>query len=396
MRYLYTGIDKNTSQNVSGEIEAISELDAVRKLSAQRVEAFKLEEYKKQFKLTRKVKRSDLVVPLQELATLTDSGVTLVSSLHALADNNEHTGVANGFKKIASLVESGESFSSALAQSSMPLPPYLEFLVSAGETGGNLALALRKASEQMMYEQNVANDLRSALTYPIVLITAGIAAMLIIFFAVVPNFANMLNSEKELPLLAWSVLSAGNYANNHPVTVFGSIGLIIFLLAVTFSNKTVRKSMLNMLLRTPVIGDWLAEQDAAKWASLVGAMLSARVELVTSLRLANSSIGFDSRKVRAEQLLSDVQSGENLTKSLERAKLLPGASLNLISVGDKTGQLAKMMEAVSSLHDEACKRRMKRVMTLIEPIAILVVGVLIGTMIMGIVQAITVSTDIAI
>lgn len=396
MKFRYIGVDKNTSQSVNGDIEAISELDALRQLSTQRIEAFKLEQVEHSIKGRKRVKKSDLVIPLQELATLTDSGVTLVSSLHALGDNKEHVGVARGFKKIASLVESGESFSSAISQSDMPFPAYLQYLASAGETGGNLALALRKASEQMNYEQTVANDLRSALTYPIVLISAGIAAMLIIFFAVVPNFSNMLQSGKELPLLAWSVLSAGDYANKHPLIVFGSIASIITVLVITFSNQKVKVFMLNLLLRTPIIGDWLAEQDAAKWASLVGAMLGARVELVTSLRLATSSIGFQSRKVRAEQLLKDVQSGENFTASLDRANLLPGSSLNLVSVGDRTGQLAKMMEAVANLHDEACKRRMKRVMTLVEPIAILVVGVLIGTMIMGIVQAITVSTDIAI
>ena len=396
MKYNYSGIDKNTSQETKGSIDALNEQDALRQLRMQRIDVFRLSEDTPTQKGGKKVKKKDLVLPLQELATLTQAGVALPEAVKALSENKEHLGLAQGFKKIASLLESGESFSSAIQQSNMPFPNYLSHLVSAGEMSGNLALALKKASEQMNYEQSVANDIKAALAYPIILIGAGIAAMLIIFFAVVPNFSNMLDSDKELPPLAWLVLSAGKLANDNPLAILLPIVAVITAIGVLLSNAAVRNAIKNWLLNVPVIGSWLAEQDSAKWASLLGAMLNARVDLISALKLANESIAFDSRQKRAAQIVLDIQSGESLTKSLERAEIIAPSSLNLVAVGDKTGQLAKMMSAVASLHDEACKRRMKQVMTLVEPLAIIVVGVLIGTMIMGIVQAITVSTDIAI
>jgi len=95
-------------------------------------------------------------------------------------------------------------------------------------------------------------------------------------------------------------------------------------------------------------------------------------------------------------MVVEVESGVAFTQALERSALVPQTSLNLVAVGDKTGQLAQMLSAVAKLHDNACKRRMKQVLTLMEPLAILVVGVLIGVMILGIVMAITASTDIEI
>lgn len=396
MKYFYQGVNVKTSETVEGELDGVSDIDVVRELSNRGIEAISVRPHEDISGKSKTVTASELTLPLQELATLTESGVALVEAVSALSKNKEHPGLAKGFKKIASLIESGESFSNAIKQSSLPFPEYVSHLVSAGELSGELAVALRNASEQMNYDEAVKNEIKGALTYPAVLVGSGLVAMIIIFFAVVPKFSHMLEGGQELPLLAWLVLSAGKFANEHPVAIFGGLGALIALLTMVFTHPRVKKVVTNASLNIPVIGPWLEEQDAAKWASLSSAMLGARVGLVNTLTLASESSMFDIRKLKAKKLIDDVQSGMTLTESLERSQLLPPSSLNLIAVGDKTGQLATMLGAVAKLHDEACKRRMKQVLTLVEPVAILVVGVMIGIMILGIVLAITASTDIAI
>lgn len=396
MKFAYEGIDLSTQKSVSGDIEATSEQEAIRALKLRRIEPIKVNEVQDKGNGKKRVTPTDLVLPLQELATLTESGVVLVEAVNALAKNKAHAGIAKGFRKIASQIESGDNFSTAIKNSTLPFPVYVHHLVSAGETSGQLSLALRNASDQMNYDQEIKNELRNALTYPLVLIGSGIAAMLIIFFAVVPKFSHMLSDDKPLPTLAWAVLTSGKVANDHPALVLGGTASIFALIILALSNNTVRHKLMNVAIELPVIGPWLAEQDSARWASLCGAMLSARVNLVTALKLAAESSGFTQRRKKALDIIPDIQSGISLSEALERASLLPNTSLNLVAVGDKTGQLATMLNAVAKLHDTASKRKMKQVMTLIEPIAILIVGVLIGIMILGIVLAITASTDIAI
>ena len=396
MKYKYLGVDTSTNQRIEGEVDAVSQQEAVRQLSEQRVEVFSLTPAENESSKGKRVTVSDLVLPLQELAALTGSGVSLIDSVRALAQKKEHPKLAKGFSEIASKVEGGGNFSDAIAESKLPFPEYVSHLVSAGELSGQLSLALQNASEQLNYDESIKNDLRSALTYPAVLIGSGFAAMLIIFFAVVPKFSHLLDGEKELPTLAWLVLSAGKHANESPFTILAGVGIIVAVLAAVLMNKTVRQNMLDFGLNIPVIGPWLSEQDAARWSSLSAAMLLAKVDLIAALKLASSSCPYTARKKRAESMISDIESGASFADALQRARLVPETSLNLVAVGDKTGKLAEMLKAVANLHDAACKRRMKQVLTLMEPIAILVVGVIIGILIMGIVLAITASTDIAI
>lgn len=396
MKFNYSGLEIASKQPISGEIDAVSQQDAVRKLAEQRIEVFSVEAAQPLIKSSRRVKVTDLVIPLQELATLTSSGVALIDAIKALGQNKEHPNLAKGFMAMASRIEGGESLSAALMASGLPFPQYVAHLVSAGELGGQLPIALTNASEQLNYEQAIKNDVRGALTYPLVLIGSGLAAMLIIFFAVVPKFSHLLDGERELPALAYLVLTAGQAVNESPYTVLAFIVGIVILIASIFMNRSVQRWLMDTALELPVIGPWLAEQDAARWASLCAAMLQARVNLVVALRLAAESCDFTRRKSRALAMVSDVESGVAFTDALERSRLVPSTSLNLVSVGDRTGQLAKMLTAVATLHDTACKRRMKQVLTLMEPIAILIVGVIIGVMILGIVLAITASTDIDI
>ena len=396
MKYKYIGIDEATNQRIEGEVEAVSQQEAVRQLSEQRIEVFSLKPAEQASTKGKRVTVSDLVLPLQELAALTGSGVSLIDSVKAIAQKKDHPRLAKGFAEIVSKVEGGGNFSDAIAESKLPFPEYVSHLVSAGELSGQLSVALQNASEQLNYDEAIKNDLRSALTYPAVLIGSGMAAMLIIFFAVVPKFSHLLDGEKELPTLAWLVLSAGKQANDSPFTILSGVVVLLVAIIAVFMNKTVRQKMLDFGLGIPVIGPWLAEQDAARWSSLSAAMLLAKVDLIAALRLAAASCQFATRRKRAESMISDIESGVSFADALQRARLVPETSLNLVAVGDKTGKLAEMLKAVANLHDAACKRRMKQVLTLMEPIAILVVGVIIGVLIMGIVLAITASTDIAI
>jgi general secretion pathway protein F/type IV pilus assembly protein PilC len=396
VKFTYTGLELSSKQQISGEIEAVSQQEAVRLLAEKRIEVFSVEPAQLISKSGRRVNVTDLVIPLQEMATLTSSGVSLIDAIKALGQNKEHPNLARGFMAIASRIEGGESLSAALAASKLPFPNYVAHLVSAGELGGQLPLALSNASQQLNYEQGIKNDVRGALTYPLVLIGAGLAAMLIIFFAVVPKFSHLLNGDKELPALAYLVLTAGQSVNDSPYTVLAIIAGVVILMISIFTNPTVRRWLMDGALEVPVIGPWLAEQDAARWASLCAAMLQARVNLVVALKLAAQSCDYTRRKSRALAMVTDVESGVTFTEALERSRLVPSTSLNLVSVGDKTGKLAEMLTAVAALHDASCKRRMKQVLTLMEPIAILIVGVIIGVMILGIVLAITASTDIDI
>ena len=396
MIYKYRGINKVSGERVSGSISALSSRDSAKKLEEQSIEPISIELDDSHKKKYRKVKPEDLVLPLQELATLLNSGIGIAESLSAQTTKTDSPALAFEFQLILKDIESGEAFSAAIKNSSLPFPDYFYNLVQAGEMNGELGKSIAMASEQLNYDQEIKGELRSALVYPVLLVTSGVIALIIIFMAVVPKFVHLLDGSRELPFLANAVLSAGKTFNESPILVVSSLAaLFVFGIAV-LSRQDVRFKLLNKSINLPVVGPWLNEQEVARWSYLSSSLLLTKVDLINALRLASDSCRYHSRKLRAEKMIEEIRSGTSFVEAIRRAKLIPESSLNLISVGDKTGQLGEMLAAVAQLHDKSCKRKMKQVLTLVEPISIIIVGILLGFMIMGIVQAISVSTDITI
>ena len=170
---------------------------------------------------------------------------------------------------------------------------------------------------------------------------------------------------------------------------------MLALVAVLRQAK-FRARMLDAVARLPVLGAWLTEADTAKWASVMGAMLTARVELMDALALAARGVRISRRRVMLDRVATDVKSGSPLSEALEKQRALTPTGYNLIRVGEQAGQLAEMLRALATLYENNSARRMKRVLTLIEPLAILLIGSVLGSIMLGLILAITSANEIAI
>ena len=151
----------------------------------------------------------------------------------------------------------------------------------------------------------------------------------------------------------------------------------------------VRSAVYNQLASWPVLGTWLLETEIARWSAMMATMIGSRVELVTSLNLAASGMGIEDKKKSLERVNDGVRQGESLSKALSDQRVLTSTATNLIRVGEKSGALAPMLHSVAKLYDVKCKNRMTTVVALIEPLAILLIGIVIGVLVLGIILAIT-------
>jgi general secretion pathway protein F len=248
----------------------------------------------------------------------------------------------------------------------------------------------------MEYEQQLRNEMRNALIYPAVLVLAGVAAVAIMFVFVVPKFASLLEQAKDLPLLAWIVLAFGTWTReNFPL-------LLVLLVAIgggaawALRKPELRSRGLDAMSRWPVIGPWLVEADTARWAKVLGALLGNKVPLMRGLELAQSGLQLPQRRARMGEVTRAVRGGSSLADALEDHDALTATGYNLVRVGERSGKLASMLDSLARLYEEAGRNRMKRVLILLEPIAILVIGSVIGTIILGVILAITSANDLAV
>lgn len=376
---------------IKGEIEAISERDAMRRLESDGMVVTDIQPRKEsgQSRFRRDVSRQEVVLALFELATLLESGVSIAEAVESQAESDYHPKLNRFFNSINQSLKGGSSLAQAVQVTDLELPEYLVHLIQSGELSGDLPGCLRSGVRQMEYELEISTQFRSALIYPAVLLLSGFVAVGLIFILVVPRFAHILERGADLPWLASAVLSTGMFFNENYVWLLSLLAASCVAAGWFFSKQGVRGRIYNQLANWPVIGTWLLETEIARWASMMATMSASRVELLTALNLAAEGMSITEKRKSLERVSDNVRHGESLSTSLFELRVLTPTATNLIRVGEKTGALSPMLASVARLYDVKCRNRMATVIALIEPLSILFIGVLIGILILGIILAIT-------
>ena len=399
MKFAYDGFDAQ-GERQTGLLEATSKVEALRELQRKAITPIELkpEEGKKAPGIfSPRLSRQHITQALHELTRLIESDVSIAESIEAMTDAGHHEKIDHAFAGIARALQHGESFSAALAASGLPLPDYLLHLVKAGELTGDLAGALKRAQEKMEYDERTANELRNALTYPAILVFAGVAAVLLMFVVVVPKFSGMLDKNAtDLPWLATAVLTTGTWFNANWELLMGAIAIAAIALVAVFRQPAMRASFTNWLSRMPIFGSWLVETDMASWSYTLSAMLACKVELLAALNLSTASMRIPRRRAAMQEVIRQVRSGKSVSTALAETHTLNRTGINLVKVGERTGRAAEMLGSLARLYEDNSKNRMKKLLALIEPVAILLIGSVIGVIILGIILAITSVNDMAI
>lgn len=332
---------------------------------------------------------------MQELVTLLRAGVPLSSALPALREGHAETPLGPVFDDLHARLRGGSDFAECLAAVDLRLPPDVLQMIRAGEAAGELAEAMGAATERLEYLASTRNELRNALIYPAILVVAGIAAIITIFTVVVPRFANLLTQGgDQIPLISRVVLKSGLWMNQHVTQVGIGVGVVALLLWALLQQASVRRPLIDAVLRAPVIGEWLRQMQMARWTHALGSLLSHRVGLAPALGLSLGAVTIDSLRRRLSHVEREVRAGESLTAALLQQQLIDPMGANLLRVGEHSGRLGEMLMSLTQVYNTATRQRMKRFVLLIEPIAILLIGAAIAVLMVAIMLAITSMNDI--
>ncbi|MBC3870898.1 type II secretion system F family protein [Undibacterium oligocarboniphilum] len=386
---------------VKGQIEAGNEADAIRLLRQQGLTPVSLRpislQAASQPASRRIVSAQDKMLMVRELATLLAAGVSLVEAIQSMSEASGATPVGQAAQQIAQTLRGGGKLTDALATCGIDFPDYLMQLVAAGEMTGKLAHSLHHAANQMEYEEKVRQDMRNALTYPAVLAVSGVLATLLIFIVVVPKFAGLLKNNKgKLPDISVWVLQTGMFVKEHLLILGVGAGLAVFFLAGIFSRPQVRQKFWDALAHMPLIGAWLIETEIGRWAGMLSTLLENRVPIVKAMELAQGGVQISLLKQQLALAVRDLKGGTSLAESLGVHRTLNPMGLNLVRVGERTGELSTTLKTLSVLHTNAGQERMKKFLIMLEPITILLIGSVIGLIMAAIMMAITSLSDIAV
>ena len=395
-RYHYQALNPE-GISLEGVLRADNERDAARQLERRGLSVVEVRSGEAGARTRAgRLRHADVILALQELATMLTSGVSIADAVGSQALGAHHPRIVAAFAGMSRDLQRGLAFSATLAKSGLPLPEYVVQLAKAGELTGELGRALRDAGAQMEYEQQLRNEMRNALIYPAVLVFAGIAAVAIMFVFVVPKFASLLDQANDLPLLAWLVLAVGTWTRENFWLLLVVVAVLGIAAVWALRKPELRAATMDRLSRWPVVGPWLVEADTARWAKVLGALLGNKVPLMRGLELAQAGLQLPQRRARMGEVARAVRGGASLADALEDHDALTATGYNLVRVGERSGKIAAMLDSLAKLYEEAGRNRMKRVLILLEPVAILVIGSVIGTIILGVILAITSANDLAV
>lgn len=345
----------------------------------------------------RGVTAQDRILVLKQLALLLKAGVPLVQGIGTLKNHAPHPLLAAALGEIEKRLRAGDAFTGALAAALPDLPPYVKQLAASGEAIGRLGQALDDGAAQMTYDRQVRQDIRNALIYPAILIASGISAVLFIFIVVVPRFSAMLaNSTKPLPWISAVVLKTGMFLSANKLVVLLVVAAAIYGARLTFTDPKRRSRFREFLAQAPVVGVWLRDAEVARWASMLGTMLANGVDLIKGLQLARDSVVLDSIRDRLDQTTKLVRGGHSLSNAIATQHIFSSTALSLIQVGEESGELPHMLRSLATLYEDTARQRMKQFLLMLEPIAILLIGVVVGGIVTAIMLAITSVNQVAL
>ncbi len=393
MRFQYQALH-NDGRVVTGQIEATSERSAHRDLLKRGVRPTTITASAAPQALP--TRRHRAIAPrmhaviLKQLSTLISGGVPIADAADTLAEATDHPALAALYARLNASLRRGETFPSAFAQCFPTIPEHIHRMIAAGDLSGRLGDALADAAAETEHAAKIRTELRQALVYPAFLVGFGCLAVIFIFLVVVPRFAAIFRGRfDQLPLLSYLVISLGLWFSDNlalALALFVAIGAVA---GYAISRPVARTAARELLRRLPVLRSWVNDIDIARWAAVLARLLENRVPLIQSLELARSVLRGRSIQLHLQQIEREVRSGAALAAALASSRLLAGPALTLIRVGERSGNLAQMMRTIATMYEEAVRNRTRIALSIIEPVAIILIGGVIGVIAVAIFLAIT-------
>jgi len=321
----------------------------------------------------------------RELATLLEAGMTLDRSLQMLAELTEDPRMEAMIKAIRERIQSGSMFSSALESQGATFSPLYVSTIKAGEAGGVLHQVLQRLADYLERAQGLRESIRAALVYPSILLVVATLSVTALLVFVVPQFSQMFEDMGQaLPLPTRIVVGVGDFMRNYWWALLAAIFLVVALVQQQFQRPAVRKSWDRWVLRMPLLGDLVAKVETARFARTLGTLVGNGLSLLPALGLARGVVANSRIAASLDVAAESLKRGKGLADPLLEQRVLPPLALQMLKVGEESGDLEPMLLKVADVFDREVGASVKRMLTLLEPILIVVLGLFVVGIIVSI------------
>ncbi|MBS3667808.1 type II secretion system F family protein [Vreelandella boliviensis] len=327
-----------------------------------------------------RINPNDVMVFARQMATMIRAGIPLLQALQVVAESLKKPAMVALVQHMMSDVSSGASFSDALNRHPKHFDRLFVNLVSAGEQSGALDQMLDRIATYKEKVESLKARVKKALWYPTAVMTIGIAVTMLLLIKVVPEFESMFQSfGAELPALTQLTVNLSELAQRYWLAALGAVMAALLLLKISIQRSpSVAYRMHALLLRLPILGDIMHKSAIARFSRTLATTFASGVPLVEGLDTAAGATGNKVYERAVVQTRKDVATGQQLHFAMRMTNRFPPLAIQMVSIGEEAGSLDAMLNRVADYYEEEVDNKVDALTSLMEPIIIVVLGVLVG------------------
>ena len=349
-----------------------------------------------------KVKPKDKAIAFRLLAVMINAGLSIVKALKVLAKQSENPRLRLVLEDVAKRVEGGSSFSDALAEYSEIFIESEIGMISAGEASGQLNKTLVSLATETEKAASLAKKIKSAMVYPVVVLTVLIGAIFLIMTMVIPKLGELFEGAgADLPLSTQILMNTSNWFIGTTLGIPNWLLLILGMAAaisiIAYWKKTPGGKITwdRFLLKVPIFGKLNQKAALATFARQLALLSDSGVAIIRALEITANAVGNEIYRLRLLETKEDVEKGITIHKNIADDPLFPDLVVSMIAVGEQTAQLGSVSHKIAEFYDEEVENFVKNLSTIMEPLIIVVIGTLVAGLVAAIMQPIMDMTDIA-
>ena len=378
-----------TARAVNGElktatIDAPSREEVVAQLRRQRMSVVKVDEETKKTKARGSIKMRDIVIFTRQFSTMINAGLPLVQALDILAKQTENKVLADVTRAVVFDVESGHTVADALGKHPNAFSELYVNMVAAGEAGGILDTILMRLATFMEKNDALIRKVKGAMIYPGVIMSVAVIAIAVLLLFVIPVFESMFASVGlALPLPTRVVIGLSQFLKGYWYLIIAALGGGAFLLRKYYASSSGKLNIDKMLLKMPVLGDVLRKSAVSRFTRTLGTLISSGVSILDGLEITAKTAG---NRVIQDAIMASrasIAGGDTIAAPLQKSAVFPPMVISMIAVGEQTGGLDEMLSKIADFYDEEVDAAVSGLLSLLEPIMIVFLGVVVGGMVVA-------------
>lgn len=388
-QYSYTAIKKN-GETAKGTQEAQDETAAINALAKAGLRPISVKAVSKassSFSFTNlmggnKVKSDHLVMFTRQLSAMVSAGVPLMRALSSLQQRSESPALKSILQSVVKDVQSGLPIGDSLAKFPNTFSDVYVNMVRAGEAAGILDDILKRLALQQEKNSSMRKKIKSAMTYPVVLMVITVIAFFGLMIFVIPQIATIIvdlgGPDAQLPVLTQVMLGISSFMINFWYILIPAMIGAIFLVLRYIKTPVGRKNFHRLVLKVPAVKVIIMKVAVARFARTFSALMGAGVPIIEALNVTSHAIGNVVYEEALQKASADVQTGETLSSLIDKNSLFPAIVSQMLSVGEETGQTGEVLVKVADFYEEEVDVAIESVSSIIEPVMIVIMGGAVG------------------